>query len=101
MLVEECFAQLDVIDADGNTPLHVAAHWGQCAVASYLLAKGAPPTTLNNVRAMAAEGLPARVCAHTRWLWVPARKCHRCAHCIETPLWVVLPGAEITAGSGG
>jgi ankyrin repeat protein len=51
VLVQDCGALLEVLDAEGNTPLHTAMFWGQFGTAAYLLSRGANPGAINNVSA--------------------------------------------------
>ncbi|CAF3425846.1 unnamed protein product [Rotaria sp. Silwood2] len=46
-LVEERKANLDIIDINLNSPLHLAAHGGHKSVVEYLLNRGANPLLLN------------------------------------------------------
>jgi ankyrin repeat protein len=62
VLVQDCGALLEVLDAEGNTPLHTAMFWGQCGTAAYLLSRGANPGAINNVSAGGARAsTPAHV----------------------------------------
>ena len=46
-LVEECGADVNAIDHEGNTPLHNAAARGDVEMIRYLVEKGADPTVVN------------------------------------------------------
>ncbi|CAF4881177.1 unnamed protein product, partial [Rotaria socialis] len=46
-LVERCDANMDLVDLNGNTPLHLAAYSGHIKIVDYLLNRGCDPTVKN------------------------------------------------------
>ncbi|CAF4347374.1 unnamed protein product [Rotaria sp. Silwood2] len=54
-LVEQCEANMDLVDFNGNTPLHLAAYSGHISVIDYLLNRGCDPTVKNRWGTTAEE----------------------------------------------
>ena len=62
-LVEQCSANVDLIDINGNSPLHLAVYGGHLDIVDYLLNRGCNSTLRNRRGITAEEGSK-----HSRWI---------------------------------